>query len=202
MSSLKTTNILNPSSTTNNIVLAADGSTTISTLTATTIQGTIKSGTAKAYNWNGVSTNTFLDFESIPSWVKRITVMFNGVSTNGSSAVQIQIGAGSFTTSGYIGYATRFGVTPNNVYTAMSAGFVTSDNQASTTTRFGVFYLVNVSSNNWNLSGSHTNSATNGDTCLVNGTLSLSGTLDRIRITTVNGTDTFDAGTVNILYEG
>ena len=197
MSSLKTTNILNPSSTTNNIVLAADGSTTISTLTATTIQGTIKSGTAVAS-----TSGTSIDFTGIPSWVKRVTVMFNGVSTNGSSALQIQIGSGSFTTSGYIGYATRFGVTPSNVYTAMSAGFVTSDSQASATTRYGVFYLVNVSSNNWNLSGSHTNSASTGDTCLVNGTLSLSSTLDRIRITTVNGTDTFDAGTVNILYEG
>jgi len=197
MSSLKTTNILNPSSTTNNIVLAADGSTTISTLTATTIQGTIKSGTAVAS-----TSGTSIDFTGIPSWVKRITVMFNGVSTSGSSAVQIQIGSGSFTTSGYIGYATRFGITPSNVYTAMSAGFVTSDSQASATTRYGVFYLVNVSSNNWNLSGSHTNSASTGDTCLVNGTLSLSGTLDRVRITTVNGTDTFDAGTVNILYEG
>jgi hypothetical protein len=33
------------------------------------------------------------------------------------------------------------------------------------------------------------------------GSVTLSGTLDRVRITTVNGTDTFDAGTINILYE-
>jgi hypothetical protein len=33
------------------------------------------------------------------------------------------------------------------------------------------------------------------------GTVTLGGTLDRVRITTVNGTDTFDAGTINILYE-
>ena len=51
----------------------------------------ITQGTALAYNWNGLTTNTSLDFTSIPSWVKRITVMFNGVSTNGSSEVQIQI---------------------------------------------------------------------------------------------------------------
>ena len=36
----------------------------------------------------------------------------------------------------------------------------------------------------------------------VTGAVSLSGTLDRIRLTTVNGTDTFDAGSVNIMYEG
>jgi hypothetical protein len=34
------------------------------------------------------------------------------------------------------------------------------------------------------------------------GVKTLSGTLDRLRITTVNGTDTFDAGSINILIEG
>jgi hypothetical protein len=34
------------------------------------------------------------------------------------------------------------------------------------------------------------------------GSLALGGTLDRVRITTVNGTDTFDAGSINIMYEG
>ena len=33
------------------------------------------------------------------------------------------------------------------------------------------------------------------------GELKLAGALDRVRITTVNGTDTFDAGSINILYE-
>jgi hypothetical protein len=37
---------------------------------------------------------------------------------------------------------------------------------------------------------------------LIAGHVSLSGALDRIRLTTVNGTDTFDAGSVNIIYEG
>lgn len=160
-------------------------------------RGRLVQGTAQ----NSTS-GTSIDFTSIPSWVKRVTVMFSGVSTNGSSALQIQIGAGSITSSGYNGYATRLGAAPANVYTSMSAGFVTSDNQASSTTRYGMFVLANLSANIWNLSGSHTSTATTGDTCLVNGNVSLSGTLDRIRITTVNGTDTFDAGSINILYEG
>jgi hypothetical protein len=48
------------------------------------------------------TSGTSVDFTGIPSWVKKITVMFTGVSTNGSSAVIVQIGAGSFTTSGYL----------------------------------------------------------------------------------------------------
>jgi len=148
------------------------------------------------------TSGTAIDFTGIPSWVKRITVILNGVSTNGISALQIQIGAGSITSSGYAGYATRFGTAPSNVYTSMSSGFVLSDNLLATTTRYGMFFIQNISSNNWNLSGSNTSSAATGDTSLVNGGVSLSGALDRVRVTTVNGTDTFDAGIVNIMYEG
>jgi hypothetical protein len=38
-------------------------------------------------------------------------------------------------------------------------------------------------------------------TQLGGGTVTLGGVLDRVRITTINGTDTFDAGSINILYE-
>lgn len=200
MSSLKTTNILNPSSTTNNIVLAADGSTTISTLTATTIQGTIKSGTAKAYNWNGVSTNTFLDFESIPSWVKRITVMFNGVSTNGTSNVQIQLGdSGGIETTGYA--STSSGMVNASNYTPQSstAGYVIAHFNAADITS-GHMVITKLDGNSY--VSSH---IAKNDTNIViygGGNKTLSDTLTQLRITTVNGTDTFDAGTVNILYEG
>jgi hypothetical protein len=173
-------------------VLGTDGAGNLSWVGGRMVLETAKASTS----------GTSVDFTGIPSWVKRVTVMFGGVSTNGSSAVQIQIGSGTFTTSGYVGYATRFGVAPANVYTSMSAGFVTSDAQGSGVIRYGIFVLANVSSNNWNLTGSHTNSAATGDTCLVNGNVALSGTLDRVRITTVNGTDTFDAGSLNLLLEG
>jgi hypothetical protein len=49
-------------------------------------------------------------------------------------------------------------------------------------------------------SGMFRRNATTGGT--TQGSVTLSGTLDRIRLTTANGTDTFDAGSVNIMYEG
>jgi hypothetical protein len=49
--------------------------------------------------------------------------------------------------------------------------------------------------------GMTTNSGSANESAVVSGSIALSGTLDRVRITTVNGTDTFDAGTINILYE-
>jgi hypothetical protein len=191
MSTLNTTNLKNPGSGSNNIVLNTDGSTTIPTLSATTIQGTIKSGTAVAS-----TSGTAIDFTGIPSWVKRVTVMFSGVSTNGSSNGLIQVGGGSFVTSGYLG-----GSNSTGTETLFTAGFGIRNMDAAAAVVHGAIQLLNVSGNTWVASGftSRSNSAASGGTA---GSVTLSGTLDRIRITTVNGTDTFDAGSVNILYEG
>jgi hypothetical protein len=54
--------------------------------------------------------------------------------------------------------------------------------------------------NTWTLQGMASESA-NTALIFVAGAKSLAGTLDRVRITTVNGTDVFDVGAINILYE-
>jgi len=197
VSTLSTTNLKNPSSGSNNIVLAADGSATITTLTGTTITGTsvrggITSGTAVAS-----TSGTSIDFTSIPSWVKRVTVMFNGVSTNGSSQGLIQLGSGSFATSGYTSQWVLIGIgTLNGTVSTGLPWFHSSAGEAKT----GHLVITNVSGNAWVCSG-----VLRVDTGYMStqaGNITLSGTLDRIRITTANGTDTFDAGSINILYEG
>jgi hypothetical protein len=199
MSTLSTTNLKNPSSGSNNIVLATDGSATIATLssttiTGTTIQGTIKSGTAVAS-----TSGTSIDFTSIPSWVKRVTVMFNGVSTNGTSNLQIQIGISTgVETSGYIG-STSYG--GGGATTFNSSGFLLYNIMAAANTLSGTATISLFSSNAWTLTGLLAMNTLNAP-CLSAGSKTLAGTLDRVRITTVNGTDTFDAGSINILYEG
>ena len=50
------------------------------------------------------TSGTSIDFLNIPSWAKKITVIFNGVSTNGTSNFLLQIGAGAIETSGYLGH--------------------------------------------------------------------------------------------------
>jgi hypothetical protein len=145
------------------------------------------------------TSGTSIDFTGIPSWVKRITVMFNGVSTNGTTDLLVQIGAGSVTTSGYV--STSATVSINNVTagTNTTSGFnITS--ASATNVHHGQMVLTTLGSNAW--ASSHlvrisTNNTQNGA-----GGVTLGGTLDRIRLTTVNGTDTFDAGSVNIMYEG
>ena len=195
MSTLSTTNLKNPSSGSNNIVLAADGSATITTLTGTTITGTsvrggITSGTAVAS-----TSGTSIDFTGIPSWVKRITVMLNGVSLSGSSNYLIQIGAGSITSSGYTSTCNNGG----GVFTTSTSGYLISANNSAADLTFGPIVIATLGSNAWLESGI----LNNGNATRISaGGITLSSTLDRVRITTVNGTDTFDAGSINILYEG
>lgn len=141
------------------------------------------------------ASGTSVDFTSIPSWVRRITVMFSGLSTNGTSNIQIQLGAGSVTTSGYIGSAA---FVSGGTQASFTAGFGVVNSPAAAGVYSGAIVLVNVNSNTWVSSG---NISSTGNNWVSAGTVPLSGTLDRLRITTVNGTDTFDAGTINIIYE-
>lgn len=177
--------------------LAATQTLTNKTLTSPTISGTpvmsasvITSGTA-----NTSLSGTAIDFTGIPSWVKRITVMFNGVSTSGTSNILVQIGAGSVTTSGYV----STGSTNGSSLASSTAGFITSATTAAATTVNGWYRITLLGSNIWTGGGSLARA--DGNMNNAGGSVTLSGTLDRVRITTVNGTDTFDAGSINILYE-
>jgi hypothetical protein len=144
------------------------------------------------------ATGTFVDFSDIPAWAKRISVMFSSVSTNGSSSLLIQVGSGGITSTGYIssaGYATTAGA----ARTTATAGFAQAT-MSATSTISGISVINHFSGNTYVNSGVLDN--TGGTTVnLCSGTVTLTGVVDRIRITTVNGTDIFDAGTINIMYE-
>jgi hypothetical protein len=148
------------------------------------------------------ASGTSVDFTGIPSWVKRITLMFNGVSTNGTSNHRIQLGdAGGIETTGYASACTFSGASTGG--TSSTTGFVTTSDisTASEVTGFVVFCLF--SANTWISSGNaiYNKSSISAFTMTNSGVKTLSDTLTQIRVTTVNGTDTFDAGTINILYE-
>ena len=177
--------------------------TVTSTGTITSPTGTLYplvSGTAVAS-----TSGTSIDFTGIPSWVKRITVMFNGVSTTGTSALQVQIGgSGSVENTGYSSNA--------GVITGIYAGAAGSDStattgflleynsQAATDTISGHLVLTNISGNIWVGSGV-IGAGANRPLFLFAGTKTTSTTLNILRITTVLGSPTFDAGSINILYE-
>jgi hypothetical protein len=169
---------------------AVAGSTTQTLVNVTGTLAPIVSGTAQAS-----TSGTSIDFTGIPSWVKRITVMFSGVSTNGTSPYLIQIGAGSVTTSGYAScVGNRAGETTS------TAGFIVTRTPVAADAFSGNIFICSSGSNGW-VESSTLGITVGGAPSFAGGNVTLGGTLDRVRITTVNGTDTFDAGSINILYE-
>lgn len=167
-----------------------------STKAATTayVDGKMVIGTAVT------ASGTAIDFTSIPTWTKKIIVMFNAVSTNGASIVNLQIGSGSISTTGYITTGTAFAGSSTGSLSGTS-GFVFGDGNLATYAFSGKIELVKLSGNTWVATGGgYRNSA--GAFILSGASPSLAGSLDRIRITTVSGTDVFDSGSINIMYEG
>jgi hypothetical protein len=193
MSTLSTTNLKNPSAGSNNIVLNADSTTTI-----TAPSNIIKSGTVVA-----TTSGTAIDFTGIPSWVKRISLLINGVSSTGTSTYQVQLGTGvgpTFTTSGYSGGSAAVNMTSNGAAETNTTGFRIVSNISAADVYFGIIQLTLVTGNTWLESG--TLNIVSGRLTVSSGSNALGSALTAIRLTTVNGTDTFDAGSVNIMWEG
>jgi hypothetical protein len=151
------------------------------------------------------TSGTAIDFTGIPSWAKRVTVMFDGVSTNGTSSMVFRLGTSAgVLASGYAGitgYAASNGTSgaaSNTTGVNLATSFNTATNLAH-----GQIVAQLVFGNVWAITGIIGYTSGSFQTCFTQGyTSSLSGTLDRLRITTVNGTDTFDAGTINVSWEG
>lgn len=176
-----------------------DGSSGIIYPTGTTQQGSLTLGNAQS------ASGTSVEFTNIPSWVKKITVMLNGISTNSTSLVQLQLGTLSgYETTNYVWIGAYSGGSNGAGGYSITTG-IGIDNGISgsaSVIRHGILSILNSSNNTWTYS--HNGSLYTGSTNFaVNGAgyKTISDTLDRIRLTTINGTDTFDAGTINIMYE-
>jgi hypothetical protein len=178
------------SDTSGSLALQSAGTTQL-TVASTGAYGQLKSGTAQAS-----TSGTNIDFTSIPSWVKRITVVFNEVSTTGSAIVLVQLGTGGTpTTSGYLSTKTEISTSGNTASYTTGHGVVSgsASNVAS-----GQVVFTNVSGNIWIGTGSIKQSTT--FLSFSNSSVTLGGVLNFVRITCSG--DTFDAGSINILYEG
>lgn len=150
------------------------------------------------------TSGTSIDFTGIPSGARRITVLFNNVSTTGTSNIQIQIGSGSFTTTGYVSNANYVNDAPSsNTSTGSSSttGFLLVVDTTATQAYYAVVTINLLSGNTWICAGTGMRTPATQNGTFNAGAVALAGALDRVRITTVGGTDTFDAGAINVLYE-
>lgn len=151
------------------------------------------SGTAQA-STSGAS----IDFTGIPSWAKRVTVMFQGVSLSGTNDFLIQLGdSGGIENTGYLSAYSQFGL--NSLSTANSTSGFLLNGGGATRIIHGSIQLTNLTGNAWTAFGG-SGDETGARACITAGSKTLSATLDRVRIA-ASGADTFDAGTINIMYE-
>lgn len=152
----------------------------------------IKIGTAQA-----TTSGTAIDFTGIPSNAQLIYLMLSGVSTTGTSNFQIQAGAGSVETSGYSSSSSAIGASVASLNT--TTGFGIRHSQAASSTFDGMITLARISGDSWTASGV-VGLGTAAATITLSGSKTFSGAIDRLRFTTVGGTDTFDAGVINIAW--
>lgn len=158
-------------------------------------------GTAGTLGTATASTSgTTIDYTSIPSGVREIIIMFSGLSTNGTDGIMVQIGdAGGFENTGYLGAAIRVDDTPN--ITAFTTGFGLCQPVAATAVIHGAMTLTLLDSSTFTwvstVTGAHSDDTVG---LMGGGSKSLSAELTQVRLTTTGGTDTFDAGKVNVLY--
>jgi hypothetical protein len=140
-------------------------------------------------------------FTGIPSWAKKISVLFDRITLSGANHYLIRLG----TTSGFegSGYKAQTTIANSGLATAnRTDGFVIWNSVATVQTS-GMITIANVSSNNWIASGVTSWIDNTASVVMSAGSKTLStGVLDRIQILSGNGADTFTGGTLNLIYEG
>lgn len=153
-------------------------------------------------------TTSAVSFTGIPSWVKRVTVYFSGLSTNGSTGfvvAQLGTSSGGYETSGYAGVYLRVydNATPNcGADSSTTGAIVVSAATAAASTYYGMIRFMLLTGNTWVYERITSPASSGGNNQLVTGGGSkvLSGTLDRVQLVATGG-DLLDAGTINVVYE-
>jgi hypothetical protein len=212
-----TTALVNTGDTTGNLVFQTNGTTNALSLNTsgaagfgsspnygTAGQALVSAGSGAAPTWGSalvsgtlqtVTSGTAVNFTGIPSWVKRITVNISGLSGAASLSAGVQLGTGGLVTSGY---TTGQVAPPGATYTAITDKIVTFGTSAAASTISGIAVITYLGSNIWSAT-SMMNRTTDNLIMISAGTITLSGTLDQVSVVTTSSS--FDAGSVNILYE-
>jgi hypothetical protein len=172
--------------------LASNAVTTVKILDASVTPAKLSQPLTLATAQNSTS-GTNIDFTSIPSWVKRVTITLNGVSTNGSSSLVVRIGSGGITTTGYSSIAGDY----NGNSAITTTGFILQRINAASYLNTGVVTLTKLTGDTWIAAGVIGNTDYS-NTC--SGSITLSGAIDQVRVTSITP-NTFDAGSINIMYE-
>ena len=148
------------------------------------------------------TSGTEKDFTGIPSWARRVTLVLSNVSLSGTALLRVRLGiSGSFITTGYL--STSSVISAGSATAASTAGFDVYTNASSAAYLYSgtiTLHYIDTTNNTWVCSGVI---AAHGVTwtITVGGYVAIGSALTTVRLTSSNGTDTFDSGTVNVFYE-
>jgi hypothetical protein len=154
-------------------------------------------GRANVYFGSGVVTTsgTAHDVTGIPSWINNLLISFSEMSTSGTDSYLVQLGdSGGIETTGYISTSVNAINGANSAADNSTAGFIIRSS-APANIASGHMLLTRVSANSW--VESHTLKLATTYNASGGGSKSLSDILDRFRVTTVGGSNTFDGGAFN-----
>jgi len=174
---------------------------TTPTITSPTINGTPVMGASviTTYVTSQTASGSAVNFTGIPSWVKRITVQIAGLSYAAAGVGVIRIGSSStLVTTGYTTANTSVNETPAVSMSSITNGLGTINTSAAGTVIYGSYVLTLMGSNLWQYNG-QTSRSGDGTLNFGNGYITLAGALDVLSL--VATSSTFDAGTINMLYE-
>lgn len=143
-----------------------------------------------------LTTQTAIDYTGLPAGIKRLTISFQGVSTNGTDRWLVQIGNTTFTTTGYVGH-----INSGAGLNANASGFEINNNVAAANNYGGQVVITKVDTNTYAQSGVIASQTTANSLSTSGGSIALASELERVRITTASGANQFDAGKINIAYE-
>jgi hypothetical protein len=145
------------------------------------------------------TSGTSIDFTSIPSWATRIEILLRGVSMNASAKLRIQLGdSGGVENTGYVGAISTCIATA--AAESGTAGMDFPEIAASGILSGKITLTLEDSSDNTWVSGVSVGRSDSADAFTGGYYKATSAALDRVRITTVDGSTAFDAGAINIRY--
>ena len=133
----------------------------------------------------------------IPSWSKIISIIMDGVGSNGTSEFLIQMGPSSgVETTGYKSASDSFNST-GSVSTSSTAGFVT--NKAEPTYRIYNLVLLDETTNTW-VGSTVAGSSGFQNTVHSAGSKSFAERPTKLLIRAVTATDALDTGNISIMF--
>jgi hypothetical protein len=146
-------------------------------------------------NFNGAN--------GIPSWAKRVTVIFNELGTTSTGVPMIRLGSASgIESSGYSSILSNTTAAAIATKLSSTTGFEIVATGLSTNRIVGQYVLNNFEGSTWIITGSMQPGLTVVGQQFITGRKTIASTLTRLQVTTTGGTDTFNAGSINIMYEG